>query len=319
LAAKKMVERSFDRLPPMKNPLHYIEQYPERTKRLLGISYDQFLRLTAQAQLLEEQRQAEIERTKVRLNAKGGGCKPKLSPKEEVCLCLFYLRQLPTFEVLGLHFGVSKTQANDTFHDWLEILRELLPASLLEQVETRASDYELVRELLVQFQLLVDSTEQARERPEDLDEQRQHFSGKKNQHTFKNQVISLPQGKDIVDVVAGARGPTSDINLFRQQQQKFDPEQPFEGDKAFVGGKNIKTPHKKPKKRELTLAQKAENKVLSSKRIFVEHVIRLLKIFRIARERFRLHPDTYEQVILAVCGLVRLRIGTVVLPVPGQP
>lgn len=74
---------------------------------------------------------------------------------------------------------MSKTQANDTCHDWLKILRELLPASLLEQVETRASDYELVRELLVQVQLLVDSTEQARERPEDLDEQRQHFSGKK--------------------------------------------------------------------------------------------------------------------------------------------
>jgi hypothetical protein len=54
-----MVERSFDRLPPMKNSLHYIEQYPERTKGLLGISYDQFIRLTAQAQLLEEQRQAE--------------------------------------------------------------------------------------------------------------------------------------------------------------------------------------------------------------------------------------------------------------------
>ncbi|MBD2018521.1 IS5/IS1182 family transposase, partial [Microcoleus sp. FACHB-53] len=51
---------------------------------------------------------------------------------------------------------------------------------------------------------------------------------------------------------------------------------------------------------------------------FVEHVIRLLKIFRIARERFRLHPDTYEQVILTVCGLVRRRIGTVVLPVPEQ-
>ncbi len=85
-----------------------------------------------------------------------------------------------------------------------------------------------------------------------------------------------------------------------------------------MGGKNIRTPHKKAKKRELTEQQKAENKVLSSQRIFVEHIIRLLKIFRIARERFRLHPDTYEQVILTVCGLVRLRIGTVVLPVPEQ-
>ena len=50
-------------------------------------------------------------------------------------------------------------------------------------------------------------------------------------------------------------------------------------------------------------------------RIFVEHLIRLVKLFRIAQERFRLHPDTYNSVILAVCGLVRLRMGTLVLPV----
>jgi hypothetical protein len=27
---------------------------------------------------------------------------------------------MPTFEVLGLHFGISKTEANDTFHYWLK-------------------------------------------------------------------------------------------------------------------------------------------------------------------------------------------------------
>ncbi len=67
--------------------------------------------------------------------------------------------------------------------------------------------------------------------------------------------------------------------------------------------------------RELTKQQQAENKVLSSKRIFVEHLIRLVKLFRIAQERFRLHPSTYNSVILTVCGLVRLRMGTWVLPV----
>ncbi|GAB4203636.1 MAG: hypothetical protein Fur006_58160 [Coleofasciculaceae cyanobacterium] len=75
------------------------------------------------------------------------------------------------------------------------------------------------------------------------------------------------------------------------------------------------TPHKKPRNRELTEEQKAENKVFSSQRIFVEHLIRLVKLFRVAKERFRLHPDTYKSVIFTVCGLVRLRIGTLVLPV----
>jgi len=135
---------------------------------------------------------------------------------------------------------------------------------------------------------------------------------------LKNQFITLPEGKDIVDVEVGAKGPTSDINLFRKQQQKFSAQQKFEGDQAYIGGNNIKTPHKKPRSRELTVQQKAENKVVSSQRIFVEHMIRRVKVFRVAAERFRLNPDTYEKVIFTGCGLVRLGIGALVLPVSSQ-
>ncbi len=46
-------------------------------------------------------------------------------------------RQIPTFEVLRIHFGICKTKANDTFHKWLPILRELLLASLLEELENQ--------------------------------------------------------------------------------------------------------------------------------------------------------------------------------------
>ncbi len=48
---------------------------------------------------------------------------------------------MPTFEVLGLHFSISKTEAKDTFHYWLEILGNVLPTSLLEQAEKHDSDY----------------------------------------------------------------------------------------------------------------------------------------------------------------------------------
>ena len=52
---------------------------------------------------------------------------------------------------------------------------------------------------------------------------------------------------------------------------------------------------------------KKENQKKAQKRIFVEHVIRLIKIFKLARERFRLKESNYEKVILTICGLVRLR------------
>jgi hypothetical protein len=146
-------------------------------------------------------------------------------------------------------------------------------------------------------------------------EQQKYFSGKKRQHTFKSQFITLPKGKDVVDVKIGERGPVSDISLLRTQQEKFADIQKFQGDKAYIGGKNTTTPYKKPKKGKLTEQQKVANTKISSNRIFVEHVIRLIKIFRIAQQRFPLNSSIYQQVILTICGLVRLRIGALVLPV----
>jgi hypothetical protein len=267
-----------------------------------------------QAFLHQSHRRSRLERKKIRLNAAGGGRKPILSTEGGVGLCLFYLRHLPTFEILGIQFGISKTSANDIFHYWLEILREILPASLLEQVRDQVSDREVVQELLMKFELLVDSTEQHRERPGEYKEQKNFFSGKKKKHTFKNQFIILPQAQDIVDVIAGRPGPFSDINLLREQQKQFAARQQFKGDKAYIGEDNVATPHKKHKNRELSETQKQENKLFSSSRIIIEHLIRLVKVFQVAAQRFRLRPQTYQRVILTVCGLVRFRIGALVLP-----
>jgi len=161
----------------MSNPIDYIHKYPQRSKQIIGISYKQFLQLVQQASLRQSQQRLRLERTKSRVNAPGGGRKPILSMEAEVGLCLFYLRHLPTFEIFGLQFGISKTSANDIFHYWLKILREILPASLLEQVKNQVSDYEMVQELLRKFELLVDSWEQPRERPGNYQEQKKFSEG----------------------------------------------------------------------------------------------------------------------------------------------
>ena len=126
-------------------------------------------------------------------------------------------------------------------------------------------------------------------------------------------MIVLTNGKDIVDIEAGKLGQISEINFFRETQEKFHQEQKFTRDKAYVGEPAIKTPKKKPHIQELTSKEKSQNKELASERIFVEHIIRLLKIFRVAQERFRLNSDKYTQIIMTICGLVRLGIETVIL------
>lgn len=299
----------------MTNPLKYIENYPERTKQIIGINYQQWSALVELAKIEEERLRAVHERQKVRINKKGGGRPKILNQEEEVCLCIFYLRHLPTFEVLGMQFNISKTEANDTFNYWIKILRKILPSSLMEEAIKDREELAKVKGMLADHELIVDSWEQPRERPEDNQVQKEYYSGKKKQHTFKSQVITLPEGKDLVDVQIGEQGKASDINIFREQQRKFNVEQKFTGDKGYQGGVNIKTPQKKPKGKELTELQKDANKEISSERIYVEHVIRLIKIFRAAKERFRLKENKYEQVILTICGLVRLRLGTLILPV----
>ncbi|WYM01411.1 MAG: transposase family protein [Gloeotrichia echinulata CP02] len=297
----------------MSDMLSYIQNNPQETQRLVGVKYDQLEQLIKQAIALDTEKQQNIEKKKVRIINKGGGRKVKLSNEDQILLTLTYLRHMTTFQLLGIQFGVSESTANDTFNYWLTILQEILPSSLLEQVKKNASDYEIVQEILTDYELIVDSCEQPRERPGEYQEQQDYYSGKKKSHTFKNQITVLPDGRDIVDIIAGEPGPKSDIALFRQGQKNFETHQKFQGDKGYVGESSIKTLTKKPKKRELSESQKKKNKQMASDRIFVEHLIRILKIFRVASERFRLNPTKYEQIIMTICGLVRFRIGALVL------
>ena len=291
------------------NSYQYITQYPERTISILGLTFEQFNEIAQRAIEQDLKQRAEQEKEQKRVNKKGAGRPKSLSSIEAICLTLFYLKQTSTFEVLGMQFDIAKTTANDCFHYWLKILRELLPASLLEEAQSELSMTELKAEIEPQ-ELLVDSFEQGRSRPLDNEEQAQYFSRKKARHTFKTQVISLPEAADIVDVLTAERGPEADITLMRSCLPKFSENQRFVGDKAYGGEAQILTPKKKPRGGRLTSEEKAHNRTLSQRRIYVEHLIRRVKIFRIASEKFRLRANSYQITILTVCGLTRLRIGT---------
>lgn len=233
--------------------LDTLEKKPKEAKRLLGISYEQFLQLVDLAQQLHEH-QIELKETqKVRINRPGGGNKAKLSISEQVLLTLIYLRHNSTFQMLGIQFEISESAAHYIFHYWQSILEQALPPSLLEQVKKSPNEEEWIKEIIASIELIVDSWESSRERPKDYQEQKSCYSGKKKNHTYKNQAIILPQGKD------------------------------------------------------------AENKESAKKRICVEHIIRIIKIFRVGQERFRLNCQKYSSIMSTICGLVRLRIGALIL------
>ncbi|MDJ0519813.1 MAG: transposase family protein [Trichodesmium sp. MO_231.B1] len=66
-------------------------------------------------------------------------------------MTLYYLHHMPTFQLLGIILGVSESTANNIFHYWIDIFRELLPASLLEQAKKKQSEYLWIKEVLTEL------------------------------------------------------------------------------------------------------------------------------------------------------------------------
>jgi hypothetical protein len=159
----------------------HIERNPKDTKRLLGIDYQSLQQLIEQAELEKEKLQAE----KFRLISRGGGRKTSLSKRDQILLTLTYLRHHLSFQYLGLTFGVSESTAHNIFHDWMKILSSLLPPSLLEQFK-HEDEYEEFLDDLSEIELIVDSSEQSRQRPTDKKEREKSYSGYKHNHTSKN-------------------------------------------------------------------------------------------------------------------------------------
>ena len=84
-------------------------------------------------------------------------------------------------------------------------------------------------------------------------------------------------------------------------------------DLGFVGfsldGVQITMPQRKPRGQELTEAQKAENQVISHRRVRVEHIICSIKRCRIVKDTIRLWKDTARDVAMAICcGLHNFRL-----------
>jgi hypothetical protein len=107
---------------------------------------------------------------------------------------------------------------------------------------------------------------------------------------MKAQIV-IDEKKRIICVNTAIKGKKHDFKLLEESNLHIKKTTKIKVDKGYKGikklYKNVDIPKKKTKLKKLTKESKKFNKLLSSSRIFVEHVIGKLKVFRILAQKYR--------------------------------
>jgi bacterioferritin (cytochrome b1) len=90
----------------------YIEKHPSETQRLLGIHDEQLIKLIINAENLYARHKRHQENSKIRIIKPASRRPPKLTIADPIILRLLYLHHLPTFQILGVQFGIGESTAN---------------------------------------------------------------------------------------------------------------------------------------------------------------------------------------------------------------
>jgi len=151
---------------------------------------------------------------KPRQRQAGGGAKGKLERLEDKLLfILVYQKTYPLQTMQGLHFEMSQPQANEWIHRLLPVLQMALAALGMKPEREAAT---LAASEVMQTEpadLLLDGSERRRQRPQDKEKQRQHYSGKKKAHTDKNLMIVNTQTNRVVYLSPTEPGKSHDKRL----------------------------------------------------------------------------------------------------------
>lgn len=242
----------------------------------------------------------------------GAGRKAELESLEDKLLfILVYFRLYPTQEVQGYLFGIGQAQANE----WVHRLSPILNQALGQQQhlpEREPAKLEGVLGACPSLEFIIDGTERPINRPQDKEDRKTYYSGKKKTHTVKNDVI-VHQDKKVVFLSDTYEGKKHDKKIADEEGYQFSAGSTLWQDTGFQGyapeGVTIQQPKKKPRNAELTETEKADNQAISKVRVKVEHHLAGIKRCQIVVQKFRNRVDHYvDDVMETACGLHNFRL-----------
>lgn len=281
-------------------------------KAMTGLSPAQFEALERDfAPRFERAEAARLTRPG-RRRAIGAGHPFELPRRDQLLLTVVWLRRYPINAVLGYLFGIEETTA-------LRTVRRVLPVLEAAGLDTmrlpdpgkwrRPGLAELTTEL-PELTVIVDTFEQAVQRPEDRATADTYYSGKKKRHTLKAQVAIRADTGRIIDLPPSRPGPTADITVLRESgllARLPDDAIPI-GDLAYVGIDALHpqgaTPRRKPRGKPRPPEDIAFNTAFARRRVPVEHTIGRLRTYQALAQTDRHHRRLHTQRARAIAGMV---------------
>ena len=308
-----------------------LRRKPQYFRSFTGLSPEQFDTLLAAVQPRYEAQERARKSRPMRQRALGGGHPFHLALGERLLMTLLYLRHYLTQPLLGYLFGLAESNVSRERNGrMVPVLLEVLPVPMREELGLLACAKEpapeegkrpkkisTLEELLERFpelkEVLIDSTEQPRSRPQRKGPQKEYYSGKKKHHTLKTQVVTSP--KLVLHVSRHVPGSVHDLMLLRFTGvlHRLPPgltarlDKGYEGVEAEYPQVHLEKPIKARRNHRLTSLAKAYNRWQGRLRMPVEHVLARLEQSRILAGLYRGPIERYDDTFAIVAGLTNFR------------
>ena len=239
------------------------------------------------------------------------------SQEDMLLFILIFLRDAPKQVLLGALFGM----AQPLVHKWIHLLLPIVNRALAElgelpSRETIPATFDVPAgtssDIPVPNPFFHDGTERPIQRPKSPQDQKAYYSGKKKQHTIKNNLVVNAACK-VVLLTPSYEGSLHDKKLADVVGYTVPSGSDLYQDTGFQGftrpGVNIIQPKKKPRGGELTPEEKEKNRLIASIRIRVEHAISGVKRYRIVKDKLRSWKKGFSDLVMETCcGLHNFRL-----------
>lgn len=263
---------------------------PSTHKALTGLEIGQFAALLVKWQRLFPEMRRRDARSKG-IRGVGAGRKGTIrTDAQRLLLVLVYFRQYPTQEFMGILFSISQERVCELIRDLQPILEAVLGSACSLPQRPALTNNQMLASIpgLV---YLIDGAERPIHRPKDPVRQKECYSGRKKRHCVKNNVIVDHRTRRIVGLGTTYNGAKHDKSMADEDRFTVSPQALVLGDTGFqgyeMGAVPMIRPKKKPRRKELSDSEKQDNRMISRERVRVEHAIRGMKIWRIAKDIFR--------------------------------